>query len=156
MHPSQFNARAIAAADTRSIRHRVLWPHKPTPAVCTIDVDFAPHAHHVGAFDATGKHVGVCSLFQQRSERFPAALPIEDEVYRLRVMGTLPEVRGQGAGAAIIRYAADWSRGQGAVWMWCDAREVAFPFYKRMGFAYVSDGYQVPEIGPHRMMALKL
>lgn len=156
MHPTQFNARAITAADTRSIRHRVLWPHKERPEVCTIDVDLAPHAHHVGAFDANGKHVGVCSLFQQRSERFPAALPVDDEVYRLRVMGTLLEVRGQGAGAAIIRYAADWCRGQGAVWLWCDAREVAFPFYERMGFDYVSEGYEVPEIGPHRMMALKL
>ena len=49
-----------------------------------------------------------------------------------------------------------WSREQGAVWLWCDAREVAFPFYERMGFKFVSEGYHVPEIGPHRMMALKL
>ena len=71
-------------------------------------------------------------------------------------MGTLPEVRGKGAGAAIVRYAANWSREQGAVWLWCDAREVAFPFYERMGFEFVSEGYHVPDIGPHRMMALKL
>ena len=60
------------------------------------------------------------------------------------------------SGAAIVRYAAKWSREQGAVWLWCDAREVAFPFYERMGFKFVSEGYNVPEIGPHRMMALKL
>ena len=106
MHPTPFIARAITAADTRAIRHRVLWPHKERPEVCTIDVDLAPHAHHVGAFDATGKHVGVCSLFQQRSERFPLALPVHDAVYRLRVMGTLPEVRGRGAREDIIQYAS--------------------------------------------------
>ena len=38
----------------------------------------------------------------------------------------------------------------------CDAREVAFPFYERMGFSFVSGRYEVPAIGPHRMMALKL
>lgn len=151
-----FEARSIAAAETRSLRHRLLWPHKPSPDVCIIDVDEAEHAHHVGAFNAKGEHVGVCSLFHQRSDRFPEALPVDDDVYRLRVMGTLPEVRGRGAGAAIVRYAAKWSREQGAVWLWCDAREVAFPFYERMGFKFVSEGYHVPEIGPHRMMALKL
>ena len=31
-------------------------------------------------------------LFHQRSDRFPEALPVDDDVYRLRVMGTLPEV----------------------------------------------------------------
>ena len=102
-----FEARSIAAAETRSLRHRVLWPHKPSPDVCTIDVDEAEHAHHVGAFNAKGEHVGVCSLFHQRSDRFPEALPVDDDVYRLRVMGTLPEVRGRGAGAAIVRYAAN-------------------------------------------------
>lgn len=156
MSKPTFTARTIAAADTRSIRHQVLWPHKDKESDCTIDVDEADHACHVGAFDEGGNHVGVCSLFAQRSDRFPEALPVGESVYRLRVMGTLPEVRGQGAGASIIRFAADWSREHGAQWLWCDAREVAFPFYERMGFAYVSGIYQVPAIGPHRMMALKL
>ena len=151
-----FIARSISASETRFLRHQVLWPHKPSPAVCTIDVDESEYAHHVGAFSEAGLHVGVCSLFRQRSDRFPAVLPADELIYRLRVMGTLPEVRGQGAGAAIVRYAANWSREQGALWLWCDAREVAFPFYERMGFKFISDGYNVPEIGPHRMMALKL
>ena len=34
-------SRSIAAAETRYLRHRVLWPHKPSPDVCTIDVDEA-------------------------------------------------------------------------------------------------------------------
>lgn len=156
MHKPAFTARAIPAEQTRLIRHRVLWPHKESAASCTIDVDEADHACHLGAFDEQGKHVGVCSLFHQRSDRFPEAVPPSDAVYRLRVMGTLPEVRGQGAGAAIVQFAADWCREQGAQWLWCDAREVAFPFYERMGFSFVSGRYEVPAIGPHRMMALKL
>jgi GNAT superfamily N-acetyltransferase len=151
-----FSALPITAVETQRLRHVILWPHKSAPEECTIDVDDADHAHHVGAFDAAGRHVGVCSLFDQRSERFPDAIPTQDPVYRLRVMGTLPEVRGKGAGAAIVEYACDWAREQGARWLWCDAREVAFPFYLRMGFEFCSEGYEIDPIGPHRMMRRKL
>lgn len=100
--------------------------------------------------------VGVCSLFAQRSDRFPEAIPLNESVYRLRVMGTLPEVRGQGAGAALIASACAEARALGADWLWCDARQVAFGFYERMGFSFLSETYEVPEIGLHRMMARRL
>lgn len=152
----QFMAKGISAAETRVLRHTILWPHRPHASDCTIDVDEAPHAFHVGAFDAEGRHVGVCSLFEQRSERFPLALPTDDPVYRLRVMGTLPAVRGQGAGATIIAFAREWCQNRGAQWLWCDAREVAFPFYQRVGFDFCSDHYEIDPIGTHRMMVMKL
>ena len=70
---------------------------------------------------------------------------------RLRVMGTLPEV-GVGAGAALIAQAAEEVRLAGRqVLVRC--REVAFGFYERMGFG-VNEVYEIPEIGPHRTMAL--
>jgi len=40
--------------------------------------------------------------------------------------------------------------------LWCDAREVAFGFYARMGFVFLNDTYDIPDIGPHRTMALDL
>ena len=40
--------------------------------------------------------------------------------------------------------------------LWCDAREVAFGFYERMGFVFLNDTYDIPDIGPHRTMALDL
>jgi len=153
---SVFHVRAIEHHETQVLRHRILWPHKAASHECTIDIDQAAHAHHVGAFNPQGHHVGVCSLFAQRSERYPSVLPLDESVYRLRVMGTLPEVRGQGAGAAIIEYACDWCRKEGASWLWCDAREVAFDFYEKVGFSFVSEPYEVAQIGPHRMMARKL
>ncbi|MDA0912353.1 MAG: GNAT family N-acetyltransferase [Bacteroidetes bacterium] len=151
-----FVARAISPAETRYIRHSVLWPHKESFQDCVIDIDGESHAHHVGAFDSNGFHVGVCSLFLQRSERFPEAIPVDDSVYRLRVMATIPEVRGLGAGATIVDYACAWARSKGVAWIWCDARKVAFGFYERMGFEFVSDFYEIDPIGPHRMMARKL
>ena len=97
--------------------------------------------------------VGACSLFHQHCTR--ASVPWgEGEDVRLRVMGTLPEVRGWGAGAALIAQAAEEVRLAGRRVLWCDAREVAFGFYERMGFGYLNEVYDIPEIGPHRTMAL--
>ena len=148
--------REITAEATRPVRHAVLWPHKPDAAACVIAGEEEAGVGHLGAFDGAGRLVGVCSLFPQRSERFPEALPPADPVYRLRVMGTRSEVRGLGAGAALVEEACRWAAGHGAHWLWCDAREVALGFYARMGFGFLSETYDVPEIGPHRMMARRL
>ena len=151
----QFSVSFIAAEETRSVRFRVLWPHKPSAEECVIDADHSDGAYHIGAFDENKQLVGVCSLFNQRSDRHPGALPDTDSVYRLRVMGTTPDVRGKGAGAAIIEFACAWCQEQDVKWLWCDAREVAFGFYERMGFECLSEMYQVPQVGPHQMMARK-
>lgn len=153
---SNFYVEEISARDTRKIRHRVLWPHRERWEDCTIDIDEDDHARHVGAFNSNHELVGVCSLFDQRSERFPEAISQNERIYRLRAMATVPEVRGLGAGAQIVTFAAGWCRENGAEWLWCDAREVAFGFYERMGFGYLSERYEIDPIGTHRMMALKL
>ena len=57
-------------------------------------------------------------------------------------------------GAALIAKAAEEVRFAGRRVLWCDAREVAFGFYERMGFGYLNEVYDIPEIGPHRTMAL--
>ena len=41
----------------------------------------------------------------------------------------------------------------GARRFWCNARVAAVPFYARMGWRVVSDLFDVPTVGPHRVMA---
>lgn len=151
-----FQVRSIESKETQPVRHRVLWPHLPSVESCTIDEDQEAHAHHVGAFDDHGKLVGVCSLFQQNSIRFPHAFQKGISLYRLRTMGTLEEVRGHGAAALIVEYVCRWCSEQGAEYVWCDAREVAYGFYEHMGFEYISEEFTIENIGPHRMMARSL
>ena len=149
-----FQIRAISATETQPVRHRVLWPQLPNSEACVSDGD--DDAHHVGAFDNQGQLVGVCSLFKQRSTRFPDAIDPHAFLYRLRTMGTLEEVRGQGAAASIIEYVCQWCRGQGAEFIWCDAREVAYGFYEHMGFTFHSEEFAIENIGLHRMMTRSL
>lgn len=151
-----FHIRNISAEETQPVRHLVLWPHLPNVESCVIDIDHEPHAHHVGAFDMKGNLVGVCSLFQQRSDRFPQAILEGAPVYRLRTMGTLEEVRGQGAAVAIIHYVCQWCAERGVRYVWCDARQVAYGFYERMGFEFASEEFHLERIGLHRMMTRSL
>lgn len=163
--PKTIRVVRVAARDVRELRHRVLWPHKAKPEDCLIDIDESPDAIHLGAFISEdepwgiqisgmeGVMVGACSLFHQHCTRTSVPWK-EGEDVRLRVMGTLPEVRGWGAGAALIAKAAEEVRLAGRSVLWCDAREVAFGFYERMGFGYLNEVYDIPEIGPHRTMAL--
>jgi GNAT superfamily N-acetyltransferase len=134
----------------------VLWPHRPDVESCTIDEDGAPDARHLGAFTPNGDLVGVLSLFAQRSERFPAVIDPAVPVYRLRAMGVLPEFRRQRVGESLIAAACDTARTLGAAQLWCDAREAALPFYEALGFRCLSPTYEIPPIGPHRMMAREL
>ena len=164
---SGFEVHVLKPKETRELRHRVLWPHKASAQECVIDVDEADHAIHLGVFQKkqaswgvslegrAGVLVGVCSLFDQPCTRCTVPWG-EEEAMRLRVMGTLPEVRGQGAGAALIERAAAAVVERGKTVLWCDARQVAFGFYERQGFGFMNEMYELPDVGPHRTMALVL
>ena len=142
-----YTVRSIEPELTRELRHMVLWPHKPDVASCVIDIDGRADAVHLGAFDANGQLVGVCSLFEMRTPKLA-----DDCQYRLRAMATHPSVRGTGAGAAIVRYALNVARDRGYDVLWCDARKVALGFYERLGFERIDEWYEVPLIGPHQLM----
>ena len=99
----------IRSQDTQVLRHRVLWPHKPSPEACVLPVDDDPGAVPLGAWKheevswgirvpgLPGPLVGACSLFQQHCDRVSVPWQEGDDL-RLRVMGTLPKARGMGAG----------------------------------------------------------
>ena len=70
---------------------------------------------------------------------------------------------GNGVGEAIINEAVKILKEGDVKVLWCDAREVAWGFYERCGFAFASneegyecDAYTVPNIGLHKMMYRRL
>ena len=140
----------ISASDTRALRFRVLWPHKANVEACIIDIDEAPHAIHLGSM-VNGELVGTASLFEMSHREVPGR-----RQYRLRAMATAPEVRGIGAGKAIVQEAIRRLKADGYDTLWCDARAVALGFYENLGFEYGSDWYEIPQIGPHRRMFYRL
>jgi len=142
----------IPGVAARPVRFAVLWQHRPDCASCFLPEDDAPDARHLGAYLPDGRLVGVCTLLAQAPTHYPDAVPAGRRPYRLRAMATLPEVRGTGVGAALVRRAIAEAAACGADFLWFDAREAAFGFYERMGLRYLSEPFDIAPIGKHRVM----
>jgi predicted GNAT family N-acyltransferase len=80
----------------------------------------------------------------------------EGNGYQLRGMATAPGYRGRGLGNQLVNFAIVYLRGQSADYLWCNARKAAFSFYVGQGFEFISDEFDIPGIGPHRTMYLKV
>ena len=77
--------------------------------------------------------------------------------WQLRGMATVPTVRGQGHGAALVRRVEDVVRGWGGWLLWCNARVAAVAFYERLGWEVVGDEFDIPTVGaafPHDQAAV--
>ena len=145
----------------KEVRYEVLWPHLKSAEDAWIDIDEREGAIHLAGMEGE-EVVGVASLFLQKCDRFSGFFKGE-KVYRLRAMGVRSHVRGNGIGEAIINEAVSILKEEDVKVIWCDAREVAWGFYKRCGFAFVvdkegveCDAYTVPNIGLHKMMYRRL
>jgi len=145
----------------KEVRYAVLWPHLKSAEDARIDIDESEGAIHLAGMKGE-EVVGVASLFLQTCDRFSGFFEGE-KVYRLRAMGVLGQVRGNGVGEAIINEAVKILKEEDVKVIWCDAREVAWGFYERCGFSFVADkegvecdAYTVPNIGLHKMMYRRL
>ena len=139
-------ARFIAPSQTQLLRHRVLWPHLPSPEVCVIDIDNREDAFHVGVF-SDDTLISVGSFLCLSSSRLN-----QSNQYRLRAMATETNYRRMHAGDRLIEFGSEELRKRNVDVLWCDARLVAVPFYESIGFSKFDDVYEVPLIGPHHFM----
>jgi len=153
-----FTVRTVGPAVVRPVRHQVLRPGAAARDL-VYPGDDHPAARHFAAY-TDGELVGSASSYRE-------ALPTEQvaavrdafgadvaaaAAWRLRGMATLPQVRGQGIGAALLRTALTCAVGMGADLVWCNARTTAAGFYLRAGFEVVGAEYDIPGIGPHLFM----
>jgi GNAT superfamily N-acetyltransferase len=76
--------------------------------------------------------------------------------WRVRGMATEPDLRGRGAGSAVLDALVGQARSEGADQVWASVRTPARALYERAGFRPDSDVYEVPRIGPHILMRLAL
>lgn len=72
--------------------------------------------------------------------------------WHLRGMATLDEVRGTGAGSALLRTALTHAVLAGAGAVWCKARTSVADFYRKHGFQTLGEEFEIPGIGPHSFM----
>ena len=141
--------RFIQADDVLAIRNEVLREGRLTLDECRFLNDDAEGAFHLGYFD-NDKLVCIASFHPRNYKEFPG------KAYQLRGMATLESHRGKGFGNQLVNFAIVYMRGQKVQYVWCNARKKAVPFYKNLGFETVSDEFEVPGIGPHYVLYLKI
>lgn len=138
--------RKARVEEIKSLRHLVLWPHLESTDQCEIAPDRLESTFHMAAFIGD-KIVGTSTFIVDVNANFE-----EKNQYRLRAMATAPEVRGWGVGARIIEEAEKELKQKAIKLLWCDARLIATGFYEKQNFKMKGEVYQVPKIGPHKLM----
>ncbi len=138
----------INILEIRKLRALILRPDQ-TPETMAFVGDYAPDTLHLGAFNQR-KLVGIVTIIHQAPPNFTGISP--DQIWLLRGMATLPEVRGQGYGAALIRTACAYVASERGTGLWCNARESAAGFYKKLGFAIKGNRFDIVPTGLHYRM----
>lgn len=138
----------IEVAELLPIRNAVLRPGKPLDE-CRFPTDNSPDTFHLGSY-LHGRLVCIASFHQQNYGHYAGA------GFQLRGMATLPEYRGRGLGRHLLNFAIVYLREQKVNYLWCNARKTALQFYLNTGFEIVSPVFDVPGIGPHYALYIKL
>lgn len=142
---SEIQIQLIPANLTWQLRLKVLRPNQ-TLKDCLFPQDEWPTTFHVGAL--SGEHiVGIATFHEEAFAGLESRLP-----YRLRGMATDFSFHGQGIGRKVLERGIDELKKRGCDLLWCNAREVAFPFYERLGLSYTGPMFDIPPLGPHKVM----
>lgn len=143
---SDLNIRLISAVETIDLRSRVLRPGQ-NKEVCHYPEDNLPSSFHLGVLV---KNRIVCNgtfLQQGHAHFLKASLP-----YRLRGMATDPEFQGQGLGKNLLAKALRELQEKKCDLLWFNARTSAEIFYQKLNFAVIGDIFDIPGVGPHKVM----
>ena len=138
----------ISATDTYKIRQKMLRPGKQI-ADCIFDKDEDDQTIHLGAF-IDGKLASVASFYFSNNSQFKA-----DVQYQLRGMATLPEHQNQGFSKELLKFGFPLIKKNFCELVWCNARTSAEGFYAKTGFESIGEIFNIPDVGPHRLMIKK-
>ncbi len=142
--------RDIDLAATMDLRKRVLRSHLPE-APASSPRDPLPGTWHLGAF-RDGRLVGVISGFAEDAPGHP-----DVRAQRFRFMAVEPDEQGTGVGAALLSEVIARARARADSLVWANGRDTALPFYARLGFEVVEEGFDdsISQL-PHHVVLLTL
>ncbi len=146
---TKHDIRPITAAQTLPLRQSVLRPGRPLESA-QFPGDDAPSTRHFGAF-CHGELLGIASLFRATMPERPGL-----SSFQLRGMAVAPDARGAGLGRGLTLACISCAQEQGVQLLWCNARTSAAGFYQKRGFQIVGGEFDIPDVGPHFRMVLRL
>jgi GNAT superfamily N-acetyltransferase len=141
--------RFIKVEELLAIRNEVLREGKLPPEGCRFPTDNVEGAFHLGYYQ-DGELVCIASFHPQNYGDFGGT------GYQLRGMAAIEKYRGRGFGSRLLNFGIVYLKGQRANYLWCNARKKALPFYLNIGFEVISPEFEVPVIGPHYVLYVKI
>lgn len=149
---SKIIVRLIKNQDTLFLRQKVLKPHLSLEE-CINPGDDSSNTFHFAAFsndnNSEEKMKAIASFI---AEDHPLNNSAKNP-YRLRGMATDFDSHGCGYGAAVLQGGLEYIQTtQNCEFVWCNAREVAFGFYEKMGFKTYAEMFEISGSGPHKIM----
>lgn len=143
---SDIQIHEVTAKETWPLRHQILRPHQAFEKVKYAQ-DFLPTTLHLAAFQ-DGQICGIATFEKETHPDFSSY----KLSYRLRGMAVDTSLRKAGVGRRLIEFAEQKLIGMHADFLWFNAREVAFPFYEKLGFHFHGPLFEIEDIGPHKVM----
>lgn len=137
----------IQASDTLKLRAKILRPGFPEEE-CTFDTDKVMGCIHFGAL-FNEKLIAISTVFPQRLLGLPG-----EKHFQIRGMAVDSEYQGQGAGKFLVKECISHAKRLNGSVIWCNAREKALEFYKKLGFKAHGHIFQIDGVGPHQKMYL--
>lgn len=145
MQSNHFTIKEITAKKAYDVRHPVLREGKPLDS-CHFVGDNLPTTFHLGYF-INEQLVGVVSLLDNVHPIFSAKHP-----FQLRGMAVLTNYQKRGIGDALVKKAEEMILARGGTAIWMNAREIAVPFYEKLGYENLGEPFTIPKIGLHFVM----
>lgn len=139
----------ISTNETFLVRQPVLRPGKSVET-CHFDGDDLDTTKHFGYFENKNL-AGIASLFKSSSSLFDEKIQ-----FQLRGMAVLENYQKKGIGDALVKFAEEDALKRNGEIIWFNAREIAVPFYKKLGYEIIGDAFDIGDIGPHYVMHKKL
>jgi GNAT superfamily N-acetyltransferase len=152
------DVREVTADDVLALRMSELRAGMPA-SESRFPGDDEPTTFHAGVI-RDGAIVCVASMYREVLPPLDASfvtpsfetVPPSAAIWRLRGMATHPSARNTGAGRRILTWCMGRIRTHGGELVWCNARVGAIGFYENCGWMIVSDEFDIPTAGPHRVM----
>jgi ribosomal protein S18 acetylase RimI-like enzyme len=139
----------ITVEELLPLRNTILREGRLQPDECRFPSDKNEGNFHLG-FYIKDELVCIASFHPQSYGEFVGT------GYQLRGMATAEAYQGKGIGNQLVNFAIVYLRGQKANYVWCNARKKAVKFYQNLGFEIISPEFEVPGIGPHYVMYVKI
>ena len=146
---SAFHIAEISAEETYPLRSLVLR-NRDKNIPCPFEGDADKTTTHFACFRENGI-VAIASFYFRKNELLEG-----QQMVQLRGMATHPDFANKGYGKELMNFTIDFFRDRDIDLIWCNAREVAYGFYKNLGFLSKGESFLIPEIGIHRVMYVDL